>query len=106
MDGKARGATMSWSQRLWRTIKYEEVYLRAYGSVSEARMRLDRYLTFYNRGDRIQPLADKRPTKSISTSLRPSWRRHNQSGEPLIDSPQTVQNNLSHLFHSPSSFPI
>ncbi len=34
--------------RLWRSVKYEEVYLRAYDSVGQARALLDRYLTFYN----------------------------------------------------------
>jgi putative transposase len=34
---------------LWRTIKYEEVYLRAYESVSDARASIGRYLHFYNR---------------------------------------------------------
>ncbi|MCY4613479.1 MAG: restriction endonuclease subunit S, partial [Nitrospira sp.] len=41
----------------------------------------------------IQPLAGKRPTKSISTSPSQSRRRHNQSGEPLINSLQPVQGN-------------
>ena len=35
-------------ERLWRTIKYEEVYLRAYASVSEARAGIGRYLRFCN----------------------------------------------------------
>jgi putative transposase len=35
-------------ERLWRSVKYEEVYLRAYGPVSDARASLGRYLTFYN----------------------------------------------------------
>jgi putative transposase len=35
-------------ERLWRSIKYEEVYLKAYDSVSEARASIGRYLTFYN----------------------------------------------------------
>ena len=39
----------SFVERLWRTIKYEEVYLRAYRSRTEARRGLDRYLAFYNR---------------------------------------------------------
>ncbi len=39
----------SFVERLWRTIKYEEVYLRAYRSRAEARRGLDRYLAFYNR---------------------------------------------------------
>lgn len=36
--------------RLWRTVKYEEVYLRAYDSVSEARSSIAKYRTFYNGG--------------------------------------------------------
>ena len=35
-------------ERLWRTIQYEEVYLRAYDTVSEARASLGRYIAFYN----------------------------------------------------------
>ena len=35
-------------ERLWRSIKYEEIYLRAYDTVSEARASIGRYLTFYN----------------------------------------------------------
>ena len=35
-------------ERLWRTIKYEEVYLRAYVGVAEARASIGRYLSFYN----------------------------------------------------------
>src|SRR5271168_2931922 len=35
-------------QRLWRSVKYEEVYLRAYESVGEARTSIGRYLDFYN----------------------------------------------------------
>ena len=35
-------------ERLWRTIKYDEVYLRANASVSEARTGIERYLCFHN----------------------------------------------------------
>lgn len=35
-------------ERLWRTIKYEEVYLKAYASVPEARASINQYLAFYN----------------------------------------------------------
>jgi len=35
-------------ERLWRSVKYEEVYLRAYDSVSDARASIGRYLDFYN----------------------------------------------------------
>ena len=37
-------------ERLWQTIKYEEVYLKAYESVSQARASLERYIAFYNTG--------------------------------------------------------
>ena len=36
-------------ERLWRSVKYEEVYLCAYSSVSDARASIGRYLDFYNR---------------------------------------------------------
>ena len=49
MDGKGAWRDNVFVERLWRTIKYEEVYLRAYRRVSEARRGLDRYLAFYNR---------------------------------------------------------
>ncbi len=50
MDGKGAWRDNVVVERLGQTIKYEEVYLRAYRSVSEARSSLDRYLAFYNRG--------------------------------------------------------
>lgn len=49
MDGKGCWRDNVFVERLWKTIKYEEVYLRAYSSVSEARARLTRYIDFYNR---------------------------------------------------------
>jgi len=48
MDGKGRYLDNIFIERLWRSLKYEEVYLRAYGSVGEARASLGRYLAFYN----------------------------------------------------------
>ena len=46
MDGQGAWRDHGLVERLWRTIKYEEVYLRAYRSVSEARSGLGRYLAF------------------------------------------------------------
>ena len=48
MDGKGAWRDNVFVERLWRTVKYEEVYLRAYASVSEARASIGRYLAFYN----------------------------------------------------------
>jgi putative transposase len=48
MDGKGAWRDNVFVERLWRSIKYEEVYLHAYKTVSEARAGIRRYLTFYN----------------------------------------------------------
>jgi hypothetical protein len=49
MDGKGAWRDNVFVERLWRTIKYEEVYLRAYASVPEARASIGRYIDgFYN----------------------------------------------------------
>jgi transposase InsO family protein len=42
------GLAVLFVERLWRSVKYEEVYLRAYDNVSEARSSIGRYLDFYN----------------------------------------------------------
>lgn len=49
MDGKGSWRDNVFVERLWRSVKYEEVYLRAYDSVGEARASLGRYIDFYNR---------------------------------------------------------
>ena len=48
MDGKGAWRDNVFVERLWRSVKYEEVYLRAYDTVSEARTSIGRYLDFYN----------------------------------------------------------
>ena len=56
MDGCGARCCNVFVERLWRSVKYEEVYLRAYDSVGEARASISRYLEFYNR---------KRPHSSL-----------------------------------------
>jgi putative transposase len=48
MDGKGAWRDNVFVERLWRSVKYEEVYLKAYDSVPEARVSIGRYLDFYN----------------------------------------------------------
>jgi putative transposase len=48
MDGKGRALDNIFTERLWRTVKYEEVYLKDYASPREARTSLSQYLDFYN----------------------------------------------------------
>ncbi len=48
MDGRGRWRDNIVVERFWRSLKYEEVYLRAYGSVSEAKRSIGKYIEFYN----------------------------------------------------------
>ena len=48
MDGKGRWMDNVFVERLWRSVKYEEVYLHAYESIMEARSKIGDYLEFYN----------------------------------------------------------
>lgn len=48
MDGRGRAMDNIFTERLWRSVKYEEVYLHDYDSPREARQGIERYLTFYN----------------------------------------------------------
>jgi transposase InsO family protein len=56
MDGKGRWVDNVFVERLWRSVKYEEVYLRAYDSVNEARIRLGKCFQFYNTQRKHQSL--------------------------------------------------
>jgi putative transposase len=56
MDGKGRWVDNVFVERLWRSVKYEEVYLKAYESMTEAKASLGRYFAFYNAERRHQSL--------------------------------------------------
>ena len=69
MDGKGAWRDNVFVERLWRSIKYEEVYLRAYDTVSEARASLSRYVNFYN-GRRPHSSLDRQtPDQAYFTRL-------------------------------------
>ena len=57
------------AERLWRSVKYEEVYLRAYDSVSDARASIGRYLDFYNSRRPHSSLDGTTPDQAYFTSL-------------------------------------
>jgi len=61
MDGKGRCMDNIFIERLWRSLKYEEVYLKAYDSVAEARQGIDQWMRFYNMNRRHQGLNDQTP---------------------------------------------
>jgi putative transposase len=61
MDGKGRWVDNVFVERLWRSLKYEEVYLKGYGSVAEARKSISAYLRFFNQERRHQSLGRRTP---------------------------------------------
>lgn len=71
MDGKGAWRDNVFVERLWRTIKYEEVYLRAYASVAEARASIGRYLGFYNSRRPHSSLDGKTPDQAYFNTLSP-----------------------------------
>ena len=73
MDGKGRWCDNVFVERFWRSIKYEEVYLHAYDSVSEARSRIGQYIQFFN---------SRRPHSSLQAQA-PDQVYFNRSQEQL-----------------------
>ncbi len=69
MDGKGRYLDNIFVERLWRTVKYEEVYLRAYESVPVARERIDAYMRFYNNDRPHQALSYQTPAQVYHEAL-------------------------------------
>jgi putative transposase len=61
MDGRGRALDNVFVERLWRTVKYEEVYLKDYTTVREARQGLGAYFTFYNNERLHQALGYQTP---------------------------------------------
>lgn len=61
MDGQGAWRDNVFIERFWRTLKYDEVYLNAYVDMRDARLHLDRYVTFYNTKRPHMSLADQTP---------------------------------------------
>jgi putative transposase len=65
MDGTGCWRDNVFVERLWKSIKYEKVYLHAYETVGAAQQGLERYLTFYNRQRPHRALDDKTPDLGV-----------------------------------------
>lgn len=63
MDGRGRWLDNVFIERLWRSVKHEEIYLHAYDDLSEARERLGEYFDFYNNERPHQALGDQPPAR-------------------------------------------
>jgi putative transposase len=96
MDGKGRCMDNIFVERLWRSLKYEEIYLNAYATVAEAKTGIGAWLTFYNEERQHQSLGYRTPRQiyeeglwicgrsaSPSGSASPACRASSASGEML-----------------------
>ena len=72
MDGQGRVFDNIFVERLWRTVKVEEVYLRDYQTVSEARSSLGRYFAFYNHERLHQALGYRTPAEVYGIAAGPA----------------------------------
>ena len=69
MDGRGRARDNIFTERLWRSVKYEEVYLHDYASPKEAAQNLSRYIQFYNHRRPHQSLEYKTPAQVYGAGL-------------------------------------
>ena len=95
MDGKGRYLDNIFVERLWRSVKYEEVYLKAYQNGTEARKGIGAYLDFYNRERPHQALGYRTPGQMFeeeptvrcvsqpSTGLSSGLALHHPAGHSL-----------------------
>jgi putative transposase len=69
MDGEGRWMDNVFIERLWKTVKYEDIYLKAYTSIGEVRKGLTKWFDRYNRRRRHQGLDDKTPDEVYFSTL-------------------------------------
>jgi putative transposase len=69
MDGKGSYSDNRFIERLWRTVKYEEVYLKAYGGGVEARDNIEEYFRFYNNQRPHQSLDYRTPAEIYNSTM-------------------------------------
>ncbi|MBA8667899.1 transposase, partial [Holosporaceae bacterium 'Namur'] len=70
MDSKGAWLDNVWIERFWRSIKYEEVYLKSYDSIAEATQSIAQYIEFYNHKRPHQALGYKTPAQVYLTLKR------------------------------------
>ena len=75
MDGQGRAFDNIFVERLWRTVKYEDVYLKGYANLGELTLGLTEYFAFYN---------DERPHQALANETPETVYRTRQGGGALI----------------------
>jgi putative transposase len=69
MDGKGRFLDNIFIERLWRSLKYEDIFIKAYGSVAEARLGIHAWMKFYNDERKHQALGYRTPREIFTASI-------------------------------------
>jgi putative transposase len=69
MDGKGRFLDNIFIERLWRSLKYEDIFIKAYGSVAEARLGIQAWMRFYNDERKHQALGYRTPHEIFAASI-------------------------------------
>ena len=99
MDGKGRYSDNIFIERLWRTVKYEEVYLKAYSSGREAKAGLDAYFSCYNNQRPHQALGYWTPAKVFNGDSVPSDEQSIETRSPtggsLVNCEKTAGRSLN-----------
>ena len=75
MDGNGRFLDNIFIERLWRSLKYEDVFIKAYGSVAEARRGIGGWLSFYNEERLHQALGYRTPRAVFDGEARACGQR-------------------------------
>jgi putative transposase len=87
MDGRGRALDNAFIERLWRSVKYEEVYLRDYGNVREAEGSLRSYFALYNDRRRHQSLDYRTPAEVYA-------ERDSRSGHCDVENSKVRRNKM------------
>ncbi len=91
MDGRGRAADNIFVERLWRTVKYEDIYLRDYETLAQVQAGLGAYFAFYNGERRHQSLGYQTPDQVYLTGqgggarIIDQFDRRAASAPPLED---------------------
>ena len=88
MDEQGRWVDNIYIERLWRSIKYELVYLHSFESLKQAREALGKYITFYNNSRPHQALGYKTPNSVNYANIKDS--------QPLMDQTNKSQISYTH----------
>lgn len=82
MDGKGRAIDNIFVERLWRTVKYENVYLNGYGTIPQAQFGLEGYFEFYNNSRLHQSLQYRTPAEVYGAGQRMKKEKGSNWGVP------------------------